>query len=102
MENNLPPGVTSAMISDRFLLLPIDAVQCAECDKVLLESDKAVKRGDDYLCADCADGIPCPNCGEIGGTPRTITSSEFQGDSAHGGMVDWEDEGCSLCIKGRD
>ena len=40
----------------------------------------------------------CPNCGEIGGEPRTVTSSEFQGDEAHGGVVTWDDEGCSLCI----
>lgn len=41
----------------------------------------------------------CPNCGESGGTPRTSYSREFQGCREHGGMVTWEDQGCSLCVK---
>lgn len=40
----------------------------------------------------------CPNCGESGGEPRTVYSREYQGESPHGGMVEWEDKCCSLCI----
>lgn len=43
----------------------------------------------------------CPNCGESGGSPRTVVSREYQGDSPHGGMVEWEDDCCSLCVKER-
>ncbi len=40
----------------------------------------------------------CPYCGETGGQPRFIVSREYQGQSPHGGMVEWEDECCSLCM----
>jgi len=41
----------------------------------------------------------CPNCGEPGGSPRSVVSREFQGDEAHGGYVEFEDQGCSKCIR---
>lgn len=41
---------------------------------------------------------PCPHCGETTGEPRTVTSMEYQGESPHGGMVEWQDEMCSECI----
>jgi DnaJ-class molecular chaperone len=54
------------------------------------------------LSCDACDGhgtiYRCPNCGEDGGTPITVTYREFQGDAAHGGMVNHEDEACSKCI----
>lgn len=40
---------------------------------------------------------PCPHCGEHG-EPRTVTSREYQGESPHGGMVEWQEEMCSECI----
>ena len=40
----------------------------------------------------------CPYCGESGGEPRTVRSREFQGEEGHGGMVEHEDEMCTLCI----
>lgn len=43
----------------------------------------------------------CPNCGETGGHPRSIHSREFQGDRAHGGYVEFEEEGCSKCMQTR-
>lgn len=39
----------------------------------------------------------CPYCGEPGGYPITVYSSEYQGESPHGGIVEWEDEACTLC-----
>lgn len=39
----------------------------------------------------------CPYCGEPGGEPHTVYSREYQGESPHGGMVEWQDERCSLC-----
>lgn len=42
----------------------------------------------------------CPYCGETGGEPYTVYSREYQGDSPHGGIVEWSDECCTLC-KGR-
>ena len=42
----------------------------------------------------------CPYCGEPGGEPRIIYSREYQGESPHGGMVEWADEMCSLCAPG--
>lgn len=44
----------------------------------------------------------CPNCGEAGGTPRTAYYSEWQGCAEHGGRVDFEDSGCSKCIKSQE
>ncbi len=41
----------------------------------------------------------CPNCGEAGGLPQVIYSQEFQGDPAHGGLVHFEEHGCSRCIR---
>jgi hypothetical protein len=42
--------------------------------------------------------MACPNCGDDLGTPVTVYSSEWQGDEAHGGRVDYEEESCSLCV----
>ena len=42
----------------------------------------------------------CPYCGEVGGSPIEIESSEYQGQSPHGGIVTWTDTACTLC-KGR-
>ena len=62
-------------------------------------------QGDDnYLCQLCAEIVSqgdwrCPYCGEAGGEPKTVYSREFQGEEGHGGMVEWEDERCSFCIR---
>lgn len=39
----------------------------------------------------------CPYCGESLGEPVTVHSREFQGDEAHGGIVEWSDEACTVC-----
>lgn len=45
----------------------------------------------------------CKYCGEEDGEPVNVTSREYQGDSPHGGMVEWHDEMCTLCApRGRD
>ncbi len=40
----------------------------------------------------------CPNCGEAGGAPVTKTTREFQGCREHGGMVEMDEERCTLCV----
>ena len=73
-------------------------VTCDECGAVCCKAHFENVDGALY-CDACFDKIPtCPNCGETGGEPRTVTSSEFQGEPGHGGVVTWDDEGCSLCI----
>jgi hypothetical protein len=39
----------------------------------------------------------CPYCGETGGTPIEVYSHEYQGESPHGGIVEWCEEACTLC-----
>jgi hypothetical protein len=41
----------------------------------------------------------CPHCDESIGEPVTIRSREWLGDEAHGGMVEEDQECCSVCIK---
>lgn len=46
----------------------------------------------------------CPNCGEEGGEPRTAYSRELYGADADGNRGEWrdyEEEGCSKCVRGR-
>lgn len=43
----------------------------------------------------------CPYCGSDTATPVTVYSSEYQGDSPHGGMVEWADQMCSECAPRR-
>ena len=45
------------------------------------------------------DEFICPYCGESGGYPEEITWTEFQGDEAHGGMVEFREECCTLCSR---
>ncbi len=45
------------------------------------------------------DTYTCPNCGEDTGSPVMVTSREFQGEEAHGGNVEHEEEGCTLCVR---
>ena len=41
----------------------------------------------------------CKWCGDEGGEPRTARWSEYQGESPHGGMVEFEEGRCSRCIR---
>lgn len=41
----------------------------------------------------------CPHCGESLGEPVTVNSREFLGDEIHGGVVEREDQMCSVCHK---
>lgn len=41
----------------------------------------------------------CPHCGESLGEPVTVNSREFLGDEIHGGVVEHEDQMCSVCHK---
>lgn len=43
----------------------------------------------------------CPLCGAEGGTPYSVRSREYQGDSPHGGFVNLIDEGCTKCLRPR-
>ena len=39
----------------------------------------------------------CPYCGDDDGEPHDLYWSEFCGDAAHGGMVEYHEERCSKC-----
>ncbi len=41
----------------------------------------------------------CGYCGEAGGDPVTVGWSEFQGDEAHGGRVNFTEERCTKCAR---
>jgi len=41
----------------------------------------------------------CPNCGATGGESVTRRSREFQGCAEHGGMVEFEEEMCTRCVR---
>lgn len=44
----------------------------------------------------------CPNCGETGGEPRTRTYSDWQGgEYPNVQRMECEQEGCTLCLRGR-
>jgi hypothetical protein len=62
-----------------------------------VEEDDDIAKLEEVLVSVGAIPWSCPYCGEEGGEPRTVSSREWQGDSAHGGMVYWEDECCSKC-----
>ena len=40
----------------------------------------------------------CPHCGESVAKPVTVRSKEWQGDEAHGGIVEHKDDMCDLCF----
>ena len=40
----------------------------------------------------------CQHCGESVAEPVTLRSRSWQGDEAHGGMVEYEEERCALCV----
>jgi formylmethanofuran dehydrogenase subunit E len=48
MESNHPNSPTAT-------LLPCGAVQCSACESIIYEDDEAVERGEEYLCARCAN-----------------------------------------------
>jgi hypothetical protein len=41
----------------------------------------------------------CPYCGEPGGEPYTVSWTEYQGESPHGGLVTFQDERCTNCVR---
>lgn len=41
--------------------------------------------------------LPCPNCGELGGEIISNYSREYQGESPHGGYVEFVEEMCTKC-----
>ena len=62
--------------------------------------NEAFEEGIGYLRSEVMEPpYACPNCGEKGGTPETHYSSEFQGCAEHGGRVEWQEQGCSKCIR---
>lgn len=66
-------------------------VRCRYCGISLMDDQED-------LCGDCRKAeVGCPCCGEVGGYPVTVYSREYQGESPHGGMVEWEEQMCSLC-----
>ena len=51
-------------------------------------------------CPACTPDFVCPNCGETEGEPREIWSHEYQGEVGHGGIVEWCEDACTLCVPG--
>jgi hypothetical protein len=45
---------------------------------------------------------PAIDAKRLGGRPITVVSREYQGESPHGGIVEWEEEQCSICYKIRE
>ncbi len=87
--------------------LPRHTKECEPCGgagEIYYSTSRPDARGnfEAALSCDACDGhgtiYTCPNCGDTGGTPITVTSREFQGDEAHGGYVNHEDDACSLCV----
>lgn len=39
----------------------------------------------------------CPYCGSEEGQPKVVYWREWQGDEAHGGLVEWSREACTRC-----
>lgn len=96
------PDIPSRSVTPHVEFLADDEVECCKCERVCTTAVEV--DGETFLCPTCQANEDsenaCPFCGELGGTPITVHSSEYQGDSPHGGMVEWSDEACSLC-KGR-
>ena len=98
----MPFDLPARNVTPRVEFLPDGIWQCDQCEKTFDKSHQVIERGQQNLCVECSnkhdeDAWHCPYCGEEGGEPITIYSREYQGDSPHGGFVEWADEACTLC-----
>ncbi len=53
---------------------------------------------DNEILSDDEAAWSCPYCGEEDCEPRDLYWSEFCGDQAHGGMVEYHEDRCTKCI----